>query len=307
MKKLIFSVLIFCLLFTIHYSLSFGASLLDRVVATVNNEIITWSDLRRTIEQEGKGLFKESAGNAREIEKTFLNNMIDVRLQLQEARRKGVEVKDSELDEAIANIKKKYNMKQEDFITSLGAEGYTLEEYKEKLREQIMLSKIVMSEVRSNVLVTDREIEDYYEANIEKYNRENAVRIRQIFFNASDEGQKAEAEAKAEKVMKKIKAGEDFARLAEEFSDDASKKFGGDLGYVTKGSILKEIADAAFSLKSGEISRPFRSSRGLHIIKVEQQRGKDEIKEMLFENAVNQKYEEWIKNLRLKAYIEINL
>ncbi|MBI4710358.1 MAG: SurA N-terminal domain-containing protein, partial [Nitrospirae bacterium] len=128
MKKLIFSVLIFCLLFTIHYSLSFGASLLDRVVATVNNEIITWSDLRRTIEQEGKGLFKESAGNAREIEKTFLNNMIDVRLQLQEARRKGVEVKDSELDEAIANIKKKYNMKQEDFITSLGAEGYTLEE-----------------------------------------------------------------------------------------------------------------------------------------------------------------------------------
>ncbi|MBI5049946.1 MAG: peptidylprolyl isomerase [Nitrospirae bacterium] len=319
MTKLIFLVLISCSLFVIQCSLSYAAVMLDRVVATVNGDVITWSELRRAIEQEDKGILKEFTGKdkkiLRAIEKNFLNNMIDLRLQSQEAKKKGLDVRATEMDDAIAEIKKKYNFSDEDFIKTLNAEGFTFEEYKAKLTEQILLSKIVASDVRSGVLVTDKEIEDFYNANKDKYNKGAAVKVRQIFFNMpADEAKKAELEIKAGEIIKRLEAGEDFAKLAGEFSEDISKRFGGDLGYINRGSVFKEMEAAAFSLKEGNTSKPFWSSKGLHIIKVEHrldlannEKIKEEIKGILLENAFRVKYEEWIKDLRAKSYIEINL
>jgi peptidyl-prolyl cis-trans isomerase SurA len=299
---------------------SYGGILLDRIVATVNGEVITWSELRKVIELEGKEFLKGTTGEERErkikeLEKSFLNDLIDMKLQLQEARRIGLDVSDSETEGAINEIKKKYNLTDEAFINSLKAEGFTLEEYKTRLAEQILLSKVVNFEVRNNIIISDREIEEYYEANKEKYSEKEKVRIRQIFFAPpEDEAKRADIEAKAEEVIERIKKGEDFAKLASEFSEDPSREFGGDLGYVSRGSILKEIEEIAFGLKTGEVSKPFWSSKGLHIIKLEDRiEGKDieevreEIKEILFERAFKLRYDEWIKKLREKAYIEIKL
>ncbi|MBI4653768.1 MAG: peptidylprolyl isomerase [Nitrospirae bacterium] len=320
MKKLIFLTLIPCLLFTIHCSLSYGAILLDRVVAVVNDDVITWSELRYTIEQEVResmaGLAEKDKKKAlKGLEKTFLNRLIDVKLQLQDAKKKGLDVKASEVENAISNIKKKYNLADEDLLTHLKTEGFTLEEYKAKLKEQILLSKFVNYEVGSNVIVTDKEITDFYNINKEKYEKGESVRVRQIFFNApKDDMKRAQLELRAQEIISKLKVGEDFTRLVEEFSEDTSKKYGGDLGYIWKGSALKEIEDVAFSLKEGEVSKPFWSTRGLHIIKVEHkldlstsEKIRDEIKEILFERALALKYEAWIKDLRSRAYIEINL
>lgn len=318
MKRVIF--LIYFLLFTFYFSLSHGAILLDRIVAVVNDDVITWSELRRTIEQEEKELIKGLVGKDREkalkgLEKTFINSMIDIKLQLQEARRKGLDVKEAEVEGAISDIKRKYNLRDEEFVASLNTEGLTLEEYKIKLREQILLSKVVNYEVRSNVFVTDKEIADFYNMNKEKYDRGESVRIRQIFFNApEDKTQGPQLEAKAQEIINRLKAGQDFAKLAEEYSEDASRRFGGDLGYISRGTVLKEIEDVVFSLKEGEISKPFWSTKGLHIVKVEHkldlsspEKIKEEIKGILFERAFRLKYEEWIKDLRSKAHIEINL
>lgn len=320
MKRFLFVVLISCSFFTIHCSLSYGAVMLDRVVATVNGEVITWSELRRTIEQENRELLrtlmdKEKEEALKGLERAFLNRMIDIKLQLQEAKGKGLDVKPGEIEEAISDIKKKYNIGDEDFMVSLKAEGFTLKEYKTKLREQILLSKVVTHEVQSKVFVTDKEITDFYNINKERYIGGESVRVRQIFFNApKDELQRAQVEAKAEEIVKRLKAGGDFAGLAEEISEDRSKKFGGDLGYINRGSVLKEIEDMAFSLREGEISKPFWSQIGLHIIKVEHrldlgspEKAKEEIKKILLERAFSFRYEKWLRDLRSKAYIEINL
>ncbi len=299
---------------------SYSAVLLDRVVAVVNGEVITWSELRRVIDLEGKeylmGITDENREEKiKELEKPFLKELIDVKLQLQEAREMGLNVSTSETDDAMREIKKKYNVTDEAFINFLEAEGFTLKEYKTKLTEQILLSKVVSFKVRANILVSDKEIEEYYEANKGKYHQEDRFRIRQIFFAApEDNSQKASVEAKAEEIVLRIKNGGDFAKLSGEFSEDASREFGGDLGYLSRGTVLKEIEDVVFTLKIGQVSKPFWSSSGLHIIRLEDRtegenidKVREEIKKILFEKTFKLKYDEWIKELREKAYIEIKL
>ena len=302
------SLLIFPLKHTAHSNI-----LLDRVVATVNNDVITWSELRKSIALENKALLsnlsnEEKEKKIKEIEKPFLNDLIDMKLQLQQAVRLGLAVSPAETNEAINDIKKKFNLADESLIEHLKADGLTLEEYRARLSEQILLSKVIRFEVMDTILVTDKQIEEYFEANKEKYQKDVKVRIRQILFTDTSSLQKAE------EVLQRIRKGEDFGKLAAEYSEDASKSFGGDLGYISRGSMMKEIEDIAFSLKVGEVSEPFQSSRGIHIIKIEErlesaaeEKVREHIKRLLFEKAHQSKFENWLKELREKAYIEINL
>ncbi len=321
MKKLIFLAIIYCFLFTVLCLPSFSAILFDRVVATINGEVITWSELRKRIELENKNLLKDLTGKDREkkineIEAPFLNNMIDLKLQFQAARRLGLGVGLAETDAAVAEIMRKYNLTDKSLKESLKAEGFDMEEYKNQLAEQILLTKVVRYEVKNSIVIGDEQVREYYEVNKEKYRKGGKVRIRLIFFagDAKDNLQKTDIEAKAEEVMQMIEAGEDFAKIASEFSEDASKEVGGDLGYVSRGSVLKEIDDVVFDMKSGEVSKPFWSSVGLHIVKLEDRtegsevkKIRDEIKGILFEEAFKLKLEEWVKKLREEAYIEIKL
>jgi peptidyl-prolyl cis-trans isomerase SurA len=291
--------------------------MLDRVVASVNNEVITWSELRKAIEfdrqEELKGLDGDERENTiRRYERQVLNDLIDLRLQIQEARRLGLDVSPSEVEGAIEDIKKKYGITREELLNSLKAEGLTEESYRKELSEQILLAKVINLEVRSKIVISDREIEEYYKENKEIYNKER-VRIRQIFLRRSGNGSIKDIQKKVEEIIKRLEAGEDFSDLARELSEDRGGKNGGDLGYVEKGTILKEVEDVAFSLKVGEVSKPFWSARGLHIIKVEDRiesgldEAKERIRQILFQKAFQKRYEDWIKSLREKAYIEINL
>lgn len=316
MKRFLFNKLILITFVFIVENLS-ASVLLDRIVATVNGEVITWSELRRAIEFDRKEQLKGLDEKEREMaikryERVVLNDLIDLRLQIQEARGMGLSVSPSEIDNAIEDIKKKYRLTDEEFLSSLRAEGLTEERYRKELSEQILLAKVVNLEVRSNLLISDKEIEEYYKENEEHYNKEK-VRIRQILLKRPEDGSIEDAEKRAMEIMKMIQEDEDFSGLARGFSEDPSGEFGGDLGYIERGSILKEIEDVAFSLKIGEVSRPFWSSRGLHIVTVEDrveggfEKAKDEIRRILSERAFQKRYEDWIKRLRAKAYIEINL
>jgi len=298
---------------------SVGAVLLDRVVAAVNDEIITWSELRKAIELDGRELLSGLTGEEREkkikeLEKPFLNKLIDMRLQIQEARKLRFNVGASEVDDAVNDIKKKYNLTDEALDDSLRKEGLTLQEYRTNLSDQILLLKVINYNVKSKVFISDKAIEDYYKANIGKFQKDEKVKIMQIFFALpADDTMKAAVEGKAQDVMQRIQKGEDFAKLAGEYSENPGRESGWDIGYIKRGGLLKEVEEAAFSLKPGENSKPFWSSAGLHIIKVvdriESDAGKarEEIKGILFEEAFNIKLDEWIKEMRETAYIEINL
>ena len=296
-----------------------SAVLLDRIVATVNDEVITWSELVNVIKVEGKSFLddvsdEEEKKRLKELERPFLNNLIEKKLQVQEARKAGLGVSSPEIDDAIAEIRNKYDLSEETFLNSLKAEQMTMEDYRTRLATQIMVQKVVNFEVRTKIVISDKEIEEYYKTNKAKLVGKEQFRIRQIFLAVPDDGQKASVESKANDLYRRITEGEDFTMLASEFSEDPSREFGGDLGYISRGSALQEVEDMAISLNIGDFSKPFWSSAGLHIIKLEDrieggtlQRNKENIKERLVQKAFESKYHEWMAGLREKAYIEIRL
>ncbi len=322
-KKIIYTIAV---LFTALGSLvsglhmAYGAVLLDRVVATVNSEVITWSELVNMIKLEGKayiekGSPEERRKRIRELEKPFLNKLIQMKLELQEAREMGLSVSDAEIDSAVEDIRKKFGLTQEALLASLSAEGMSLEDYRARLKEQILISKAVNYAIKSRIVITDREIREYYEANRERFTGKEKVRIRQIFFAApADDSRKGAVEARAREIMQKIRKGEDFARLAIQYSEGPNRQSGGDLGYISRGSALREVEDVAFALKTGEVSQPFWGPGGLRIIKVEDrieaggmEKAREKIKDILFKKAFEARYREWSAALREKAYVEVKL
>jgi len=297
-----------------------GPVLLDRIVATVNDEIITWSELMNVIVIDGRqlltGLTGEQRDNKiREAERPVLNSLIEMKLQLQEARRMNLEVNPSEIDGAIADIMAKYSLTEETLKESLKAEGLAPEDYRARLADQILLQKVINYVVRNNIVVSDKEIEKYYKDHPGEFDGGEKIRISQIFFAMPRESsRKEEMEMKARDIVQRISSGEDFAKLAAEYSEDPSRAYGGDLGYISRGSALKEIEDAAEALRKGEVSSPFWSQAGLHIIKIEDRmegggidKVRNRIREALQQKSFEAGYREWKAGLREKAFIEIKL
>jgi len=308
-----------CAFLTSFQSLS-AAILLDRVVAVVNKEVITWSELYRIMESEASEQVK--ALNDEERNKVFKNNevaflekLIDMKLQIQEAGRLGLQVREEEVREAIENIKKKYQMTDAALEESLKKEGLNFEEYKKRLSDQILISQGVSHQIRNKVVITDDQVKKYIESHKLSPAGEEEFRLKQIFFRKpKDDSRRKELEEKAAMIVQRLKGGEDFAALAWEYSEDPSAKIGSDLGYVKKSYMAKEFVNVLSSMKAGDVSMPFWTDQGLHIIKLEERisakssdEQKDSIRKQLEEEAFAEKYRSYIKSLRENARIEIRL
>jgi peptidyl-prolyl cis-trans isomerase SurA len=307
---------------TVKKEVSYGKTV-DKVVAKVNHEIITLSEIQEVSlpmlnEVREKYTGKEEKEKTKEIMKEYLNIYIENKLQVQWAELRGLTVPEKDLDAAVEDIKKKNGMTDKDLAELLKQEGITLEQYKKRIRDQILISKIVRMEVGSKILVTDEERQEYYNKHKQDFFRQGEIEIRQIMFllSGSDDFQKKEKEAKAEEVLKKLREGADFAEMAKTYSEGPMAKNGGYLGNFKIGEITKEIETAAFKLKEGEISDIIRTDQGLHIIKVEKkienapepyEEVKEKIGDIIFREKMEEKHKEWLKEIRQKAAIEIYL
>jgi len=297
-----------------------AAVLLDRVVAVVNKEVITWSELYKMMEYEATDQVKtlkeeERMKIFRDSEAVFLEKLIDMKLHIQEAKRLGLDVTPDEVTEAIENIKKKYSLSGNALEESLKKEGLTFEEYKKRLSEQIIISKLISQQIRNKIVVSDEEVKKYMEANKKDFSDGEAFRLRQIFFRKpQNDADKKIVEDKAYSVIQKLKAGEDFSVLAKEYSEDPSGKMGGDIGIIKKSLMAKEFIEVLYTMKAGDFSIPFWTEKGLHIIKLEEKipsQTMDEVREsvrkQLTENQFLQRYRSWIRGLKEQAYIEVRL
>jgi peptidyl-prolyl cis-trans isomerase SurA len=315
-KKFIISSLfcVFCL------SLANAAYLLDRVVAIVNQEVITWSELYRSMETDAapgvRTLSEEERMKVFKANETgFLENLINFKLQLQEAKDFGIRVSDAELKDAIDGIKNKYKMTEIQFQESLKAEGYSFDEYKKHLREQIIVSKVVNQQVRNKVLVTDQDIDAFIRDNKDFGRSTERYRIRQIFFRKPiDAADRAKIEERSQTVYEKITQGQDFSDLVREYSEDPKKNAGGDIGFIDKESLAKEFITALSEMKIGDVSKPFWTNAGMHIIKLEEKvekksplENRDDARTALSNKLFMERYNAWIKSLRERAFIDIRL
>jgi len=287
-----------------------GSVVVDRVVAVVNNEVITLSDLQREEALKKRDTVRD--------DRLVLEDMIDRKLQMAAAKREGVDVTDKELDDAVADVMKRNSMDLMQFSAALAKEGLTLEQYKIELREQITLSRLFNKNVRSGVNVDEAEARAFYQNNPKTFSLPEEIRVRRIFLPVPEQAtpdQAAAIKEKAQSVYARVQKGEDFIHLVREASQGETASPDGDLGFMQREDALPEIVEAARALKPGESSSPFRCAGGYNIIKLEEVRTpvkpfekvKDEIMKTLYEQKLENTYRSWLQALRGDSHIENRL
>ena len=285
-----------------------GPVVVDRVVAVVNDDIITMSDLQR--ESQKRTDITD--------QRLVLEGMIDRKLQMVAAKRNGIEVTDRELTEGIDDIIKRNNMTMAQFELALAKEGLTLEQYRIELREQMTLSRLFNKYVRAGLALDEAEARAYYDKNAKQFARPEEVKVRHLVVAVPVQASPAQVKAAQEKaaaLMERIRKGEDFVLLIREHSDSPTAKQDGDLGFLQRGAAIPELEEAAKNLKQGEFAGPVRCDDGFHIIRVEEirtpvqpfEKVKDEITRMLFEQKMENTYRVFLQSLRSESHIENRL
>ncbi len=300
------------------------AEIAERIVAIVNGEVITLSELnsayepyKRRIEESYKGPDKEKI--IAENRRVLLDKLIDNIIIDQEAKKSQMIIKDEEVTETINDFLSRRKMKMEDLVNELAKENSTMEAHRKEVKGYLLRMRLLRREVRSKVAVTEEEIGAYYLKNRESYEGKEAIRIKQLlilFPKGADEKTKAKLRDEMDAIHKRLLNGEPFDLVAMQVSMGRGGVTAGDLGFVEKGSILPSVENVAFGLKKDEISNVIESPVGLHIIQAIDRRGagikpiesvREEIKAKIEEEKIDKKYEEWIKDLRKKSLIEIKL
>ena len=300
---------------------SLHGEIVDRIVAVAGDEIITMSDLNRAIEPYRKKIeetYREpERGRAlAEFRAALLNRLIDASLIEQEAKKNGISVKDEEVTAVIKDILGRKNISIDDFVRGLAGEGLSLESYKKDIKDQMVRMKLIRRAIKSRIIVTDKEIGEYYSNHRQDYEGKEAVRMKQIlltFPKGAGEETKETLKIEIEGIHRRLKNGEPFDMLAANYSQGP---VGGDLGFIEKGTMLPEVENAAFNLGKDEISGVIRSPIGFHIVKIIDKRGaglkpietvREEIHAKLEEQKLEKKFEEWLETLRKRSHIEIKL
>jgi peptidyl-prolyl cis-trans isomerase SurA len=304
--------------------LSAEAQVVERIVAVVNDEVITLSELNAAFEPYQAKLVATYTGAARERALTetktvLLNRMIDNLLMEQQARKAKIVISDEDVNNAIKSLLERRNISQEDMRKALEQEGATMEAYKKGVLDQIMRMRLVQREIKSKVAVSDEEIGEYYRKHREEYEGKDAVRIKQIFLplpKEVDPAVKERLRADVDQIRKRLLAGEPFDVLSARYSQGPAAAAGGDIGFIEKGMILHEVEEVAFRLPLQQISDIIESSAGFHIIQVVDRRGegiksiesvREEIRAKIEQEKMEKKFTEWLEDLRTKSHIEIKL
>ena len=297
------------------------AEVFNRIVACVNNDIITLHELNNKIrEMTGVSPFQimnEDKEKYLQTRSNILQILIDEKITHEKVKELGIEIGDMEIDEEIERIKKEYNLTHEDLLNGLKEKGSTYAALRKRIRKDIERMQLTQFEVNSKIVVSDEEIEEYYNEHKEEFENENRVRLSSIILlqqNPSDKEAALLLAKKADVIMSRLENGQDFAELADQFTEGPGAGEGGDLGFFEISSLDPELKDIVVGMSSGEVSRPLARSFGIQIIKILEKQDQglkppDEVKEVIYRKLyrleVNKRYSSWIKELRDKAYTKI--
>ena len=279
-------------------------TLSENILARVNREQITLEEFNLE--------FKELISNpGNEVEETdlrtlkeaYLDLMIERKILVQEARRSGLTVSREELNQTISEIKKDYP--GEAFEEKLNLKGISLDEWETRLKEKLLAEKMIRSVSHYQGKIEEKEVLQYYEAHRPAFQLKPTVRARQIIVSDGEE---------AIQILKQLKKGESFEKLARKKSLGPEKDTGGDLGYFSQGEKPTEF-DQVFSMEVGAISDVIKSPYGYHIFKLEEKvepreipfvEAKPGILQELSQKKGEEEYQKWFQGAKEKARIKIN-
>lgn len=301
-----------------------AGEIVDKVVAVVNDDIITLSELneegeamyRRIHEQVPSGQVEETM---RQAQKQILSELIDQLLISQRAAQRNIDVDETEIDAAIDRILMRNNTSVEQFREELAKMGTNEKNYRKKLRNQILRSKLISYEIRSKIVITDRQIQEFYHKKYSNIMTEEGYHLLQFGCSWGENGRSGspeEAHMRAIQLRDMVLGGSNFNDLAKEYSDLPSAGDGGDIGFFAKEELADYMWEAIQGLHPGDISNIILTPSGYQFFKlISSKQGNvvtqaplesvsEEIRAQLYEQELEEKFDSWVKQLRQHSYVE---
>ncbi len=249
------------------------AEVVNSIVVVVNDEVITRKELDERIQSVEKRLAAQGTAlpNREELQKQLLERMIVDRAQMQLAKENGMRVDDTMLDRSIQRMAEQNKMTVQVFRNQIEKEGTSFAVFREEIRDDIMMQRIREREVDSKIQVTELEIDNFLAAEEKSPNAQQELNLAQILIRIPEKAtpeQIAKQQARAEDALRKIRAGEDFAKIAATYSDAPEALKGGEIGWREQDRLPQLFLDAINKVKVGEVAEGVRSSNGFHIVKL---------------------------------------
>jgi peptidyl-prolyl cis-trans isomerase SurA len=301
-------------------------TVLEEIVARVNNQIISRSELQRSREAMIQETRQQSPQDAdakiKEREKNVLRDQIDQALLAQKGEDLGISV-DTDLIKQLDGIRKQMNLAtMEELEKAAEQQGISYEDFKANMRNQLMTQRVIQQEVAPHIQISKEEVKKFYDEHQKELDRPEQVRLSEILISTeakegddrTDQERFDQARTKAEEVLQKIKSGAKFEDVAKTDSNGPSAQQAGDLGFFKRGMLSKDLEDRTFAMKVGDVTDPVATKQGFVILKVteHQQPGVPPIKEVessIYEAIYYQKLQpalrEYLTKLREEAYITV--
>ena len=295
------------------------SEVIDRIVAVVNSDIVTLYDLNRSFipyEANIKAL-KYPEDKERQtlyqVRSDVLIKLIDSILADQQSKHAQITVNQKEIDNTIERMKEARSFTDEQLREGLAAQGITMEEYRKEIESGILRSKLVNREVKSKIVITDEDIKTYYDSHQEKYAGDQKYYLWNLFIKVS-EIDKDTALQKMKNVTLKLKQGSSFEDLVTELNESSSAVKGTDLGLYRRDELSEELRAVVSKLKSNEFSEILETNSGYQIIYVQEiqdtkaksfEEVESEIHQILYDELVDNKYQDWLEDLRARSHIRI--
>lgn len=326
-----FTCFVYCIIYTFYFSAfcfpfiskTESAEVVDRIVAVVNDDIITLFELNLTFKPYEEKIRKLGYSTDQEHQMLFkvredmLNRLIYQKLQDQEVERLKIKIDESDIDQTIERIKEENFYTDEDLRLSLANEGITMEEYRKKIKEQILRTKLINFNVRSKVVITEEDITSYYKNHPDKYGGKKKYHLYNIIIKVplfADEREKDKIKARMDEILTELKAGKSFETMAKTYSESSLDAGGGDLGLFRLDELSPQLQHTIKEMKAGEFTPVLDTDQGFQIFFVKEivetsgkplEEVSPEIEKILFNEIVEKKFQSWLEELRNQSVIKV--
>jgi len=295
------------------------AETVDRIVAVVNDDIILYSELQEQaaiLEKLNPNLNLSSPQNRSQFERQVLQGMVQERLAEQEVKRQNINVSKHDIDAAVEGFKKENGFTDDQLKYVLQQQGKTLDEFRTNIKKQLERARLIERVLKSKTVITDEQVDAYLKSHPMTTDMSERRHLAVIFLPIRDSSQASQVEGLAKEIHKKLKAGEDFGKLARQHSQGPAPEDGGDIGFIAVSDLAPAIASATRGLDANQFTDPMKTPQGYYIIKVVEVDRKpqkvdgsisrEKARSMLMQEQIDKKYDQWIADLKEKAFIQIN-
>lgn len=296
------------------------AKTVDWIVAVVNDEVILNSELQHRVE----GVLKAAEqlrdapplSSADSLRKEVLRQMIREKLTAQEVARLKIAVSDSEVEEAVESVQKANNVTRQQLEAMLKQEGRTLDQFKKMIRQDLERARLIERVLKFKTVITDDQVQAALSRQVQSLDEERHLAV--IFLSAPSAPEARQTvRLKAQEILNRIRKGENFADLARAYSQGPGAQDGGDIGSIKAKDMAPGLEQATRDLQPGQVSDVLESANGFYVVKlldvkrpnpgIVDERVKEKVRRELFQMEVNKKYDQWIRDLEAKSFIQIHL